>query len=122
MATSGECVLHGALGVVQRSEIDSMPCGDGLHFLDARGGDEASSLREGFEAALESQSHAFQETSVDHIGEGMAIQNSTKIRREAHAAGDLAETSEEDGCAGHLRAGREILRVARIANESVGRD
>jgi hypothetical protein len=59
---------------------------------------------------------------MDHIGERMPIQNSVKIRREPHTTGDLSEASEEDCDARHVRARRQVLRVARIANECVGRD
>ena len=59
---------------------------------------------------------------MNHIGERMPIQNSMKIRREPHSASDLSQTSEEDCGAEHLRAWGEVLRVARIANECVGRD
>ena len=40
------------MGIVQRGEDDSMARGDGLDFFDTIWGDEASSLGEGFEAAL----------------------------------------------------------------------
>jgi len=59
---------------------------------------------------------------MNHVGERMAIQNSMKIRREPHSASDLPQTSEEDCGAAHLRAWGEVLRVARIADERVGRD
>jgi hypothetical protein len=59
---------------------------------------------------------------MNHIGERMPIQNSMKIRREPHSASDLSQTSEEDCGAEQLRAWGEVLRVARIANECVGRD
>src|SRR6267378_3925424 len=68
-------VLHWSIGVVKRCEIDSMPCSNCLHLRDPLRSDESSSLREGFEAALESKSHAFEQASMDHIGERMAIQN-----------------------------------------------
>jgi hypothetical protein len=45
-------VLEWSMGIVQRGEDDSMARGDGLDFFDTIGGDEASSLGEGFEAAL----------------------------------------------------------------------
>jgi hypothetical protein len=59
---------------------------------------------------------------MDHIGERMPIQNSMKIRLEPQSAGDLAQTSEEDFGATPLRPWRQVLRVARIANECVRRD
>src|ERR1700676_1676246 len=59
---------------------------------------------------------------MDHIGERMPIQNSMKIRRELYSACDLSQTSEEDFGVKHLRRWRQVLRVARIANECVGRD
>ena len=59
---------------------------------------------------------------MDHIGEWMPIQNSMKIRRELHSAGDLSQTSEEDFGVKHLRRWGQVLRVARIANNCVRRD
>src|SRR5258708_10914914 len=59
---------------------------------------------------------------MDHIRERMPIQNSMKIRREFHSASDLSQTSEENCGAKHLRPWGQVLRVARIANECVGRD
>src|SRR6266481_7498809 len=59
---------------------------------------------------------------MNHIGERMPIQNSMKIRRELHSASDLSQTSEEDFGVKHLRRGRQVLRVARIANDCVRRD
>ena len=57
-----------------------------------------------------------------HIGEWMAIQNSVKIGCEVQSSSDLAQTSEEDSGARHLRVWGEVLRVARIADDCVGRD
>src|SRR5580658_4193032 len=57
---------------------------------------------------------------MDHIGERMPIQNSMKVRREPQSAGDLSQTSEEDRGAKQLRPRRQVLWVARIANECVG--
>ena len=99
-----------------------MPCRNGLHLLDPLWSDESSSLREGLEPALQRKGHAFEQTSVNHIGEWMPIQNSMKIRREPQSARDLSQASEEDSGARHLRVRGEILRVARIANDCVGRD
>src|SRR5580692_8064658 len=59
---------------------------------------------------------------MDHIGEWMAIQNSMKIRREPQSARDLSETSEEDRGAKQLRPWRQVLWVARVANERAGRN
>ena len=59
---------------------------------------------------------------MDDIGERMPIQNSTKIWRELHSTSDLSQTPEEDCDAEHLRPWRQVLRVARIANECVGGD
>ena len=53
-------VLHWSIGVVKRCEIDPMPCSNCLNLLDPLLSDGPSSLREGFEAALQSQSHAFE--------------------------------------------------------------
>jgi hypothetical protein len=53
--------------------MDSVAGGDFLDLVDALLGDKASSLREGLEAALEGEGHAFEEASVDYVGERMAI-------------------------------------------------
>jgi len=58
---------------------------------------------------------------MDHIGEWMPIQNSTKIRREPQSARDLSQTSEEDFGSRHLRTWRQSSDN-RIANDGVGRD
>ena len=81
-----------------------MPGSDGLNLRDPPRSDESSSLRERFKAALQSQSHAFEQTSVDDIGEGMSIQNSTKVGREAQSPSDLSQTSKEHFGARHRRA------------------
>src|SRR6266699_3105201 len=59
---------------------------------------------------------------MNHIGERMPIKNSMKIRRELHSAYDLSQTSEEDFGVKHLRRWRQVLRVARIANNCVRRN
>src|SRR5580704_6160949 len=59
---------------------------------------------------------------MDHIGERMPIQNSVKVRREPQSARDLSQTSEEDRGVKQLRPWRQVLWVARIANECVGRN
>ncbi len=53
-------VLHWSIGAVKRCEIDTMPCSNCLNLLDPLLSDGASSLREGFEPALQSKSHAFE--------------------------------------------------------------
>ena len=53
-------VLHWSIGVVKRCEIDPMPCSNCLHLRDPLRSDGPSSLREGFEPALQSKSHAFE--------------------------------------------------------------
>src|ERR1700676_4328189 len=99
-----------------------MPRSNRLDLLHPLWGDKPSSLRERLEPALQRKGHAFEQTSMDHIWERMPIQNSMKIRDELQSARDLSQTSEEDRRARHRRAGREILRVARIAHERVRRD
>jgi hypothetical protein len=54
------CVLEWSVGVIERCEIDSVACSDSLNLLDPLLSYESPSLREGFEAALESESHAFE--------------------------------------------------------------
>src|SRR5215813_1339435 len=115
-------VLHRSIGVVKRCKIDSVSCGNCLNLLDSLLSDEPSSLREGFEPVLQRKSHAFEQTSMDHIRERMPVQNSMKIRRETQSASDLSQPSKEDFRARHLRAWKEILGVTRIANDCVGRD
>jgi hypothetical protein len=102
--------------------MDPVRCGNGLDLFNPLGSDGTSSLGEGLEAVFESESHAFEQTSVDYVGEGMAIQNSAKIRLEAQAAGDLSQTSEEYFGVGHSRARRQVFGVARIANDCAGAD
>src|SRR6266849_8158900 len=53
-------VFHWSIGVAKRCEIDPMPCGNCFHLLDPLRSDGPSSLREGFEPALQSKSHAFE--------------------------------------------------------------
>jgi hypothetical protein len=96
-----------------------MARGNGLHLINSLRRDEPSSLGEGLEAVLQSKGHAFEQTSVDHIGERMPVQDSMKIGRESQSARDLPETSKENFGARHLRAGRQVLRVARITNNGV---
>ena len=81
-----------------------MPGSDGLNLRDPLRSDQSSPLRERFKAALQSESHAFEQTSVDDVGEGMAIQNSVKVGRESQSASDLSQTSKEHSGARHLRA------------------
>src|SRR5437764_5488881 len=111
-----ELVLHWPIGVVERGENDSMPCSNCLNLIDPLLRDETSSLREGFEPAFESESHAFEQTSMDNIGERMPIQDSMKIRRELQSAGDLSQASEEDRGPTHPGAWRQVLRIAGITN------
>src|SRR5260370_6893196 len=99
-----------------------MPRSNGFNLLDPLLRDKPSSLREGFVPALQSESHGIEQTSVDHIGKRMPIQNSVKIRRETQSPGDLSQTSEEDFGARHLRAWRQVLRVAGIADDCMGCD
>src|SRR5947209_6232512 len=99
-----------------------MPRCNGLDLLNPFPRDEPSPLGEGLEPALQRKGHAFEQTSVNYIGKWMPIQNSMKIRRESQSARDLSQTSEEDFSATHLRVGREVLRVTRIANDGVWRD
>src|SRR5216684_785720 len=115
-------VLHWSLCVVERREKNSMPCGNCLDLVNPPRRDEPSSLGKGLEPALQSKSHTFQQTSMDHIGERMPIQNSMKIRRESQSASDLSQTSEEDFEASQLLLWRQVLRIARIANDCVRRD
>lgn len=70
--------------------------GDGLYFVNPFRGDESPSLRERFKAVLQSESHAFEQTTVDHVWEWMTIEGSIKIGDESQSSGDLSETSEED--------------------------
>src|SRR5439155_4433008 len=102
--------------------IEPMACSNCANLVNPLLSDESSSLRESLEPVFQSKSHAFEYTAMNHIGERMPIQNSMKIRRELHSASDLSQTSEEDFGVKHLRRWRQVLRVARIANNCVRRD
>src|SRR5215471_19480002 len=52
----------------------------------------------------------------------MPVQNSMKVRRETQSAGDLSQTSKEDFGVRHLRAWRQVLGVARVADDCVRSD
>src|SRR6266850_5568158 len=53
-------VFDWSIGVVKRCKIDPMACSNCLNLLDPLRSDETSSLREGFEPALQSKGHAFE--------------------------------------------------------------
>jgi len=74
-----------------------------LYFLYPIRRDESSSAGEGLEAILKSKGHAFEQTSVNDIGEWMSIQNSMKIRDEVQCARDLSQSSEENLSVRHFR-------------------
>jgi len=95
---------------------------NGFNFLYTLRGDVPSSLREGFEAALQRERHPFEQTSVHNVGEGMSVQNSMKIGSEAHSASDLSQAPKEDPGIWHLCVWGEVLGVARIADDCVGSD
>src|ERR1700736_1340876 len=99
-----------------------MARGNPLDLLNPIRSDETSSLGERLEPALHGKSHAFEQASMDHIGEWMPINNAVKLRRESQSASDLSQTTEEDFCVRHLRAWGQVLRVTRIANDGAGRD
>src|SRR5580700_12066781 len=88
--------LHGSISVIERCQINAVPRSDCFNLLDSFRSDEPSSLRERFEPSLQSKSHAFKQASMHHIGEGMPIQNSMEIRREAQSACDLSQPAEKD--------------------------
>src|SRR5579872_1620886 len=115
-------VLDWSLSVVKRSEVDAVPCRDCLNLVHPLRSDEASSNRERFEATFQSKSHTFEQTSVNHIGEWVPIQNSVKIWRELQSARNLSQASEEDLSVRHLRIWRKVLRIACVANDGAGRD
>src|SRR6516162_3108318 len=117
-----QAALHWPIGVVEWCEVDPMARGGCRNLLDTLRSDAPSSLGERLEPALESQRHAFEQASVGHIGERMAIYNSAEIGGEPHSARDLSEPSKEDRGTGQLGAWRKVLRVARIANDGVGGD
>ena len=97
--------------------MDAVACGNALYFLHSLRCDEPSSAGEGFEATLQSKSHAFEQTSVNHIGEWMPIEDSMKVWDEVQCARDLSQTSEEDLSARHCRAGRKIFWVTRVTDD-----
>ena len=92
------------------------------HFFHTLRGDEPSSAGEGLEASLQSKRHAFEQTSVNYIGERMPIQDSMKVRDEVQCACNLSQTSEEDLSVRHCRAGRKIFGVTRVTDDCVGGD
>src|ERR1700733_3247443 len=98
-----------------------MPSGNCLHLFNPLRRDEPSSLRKGLEAALQSKSHPFEQTSMDHIGEWMPIQDAMKIRPESQSAHHLPQTPEENLRPRHLRARGQVLGVACITDNCVGR-
>src|SRR5205085_8763100 len=106
-----------SIAVVERCENHPVPRSYCLNFSDPLLSDIPSSGREGHEASLQSKSHAFEQTSMDHIRERMPIQNSLKVAAEAQPAGDLSQTSIEDSGAGHIRARRQVLRVPGVTND-----
>ncbi len=89
------CALHRSVAVVERCEMNPVACGNGFNLLDAPWSDEASSLGEGFEAALQREGHAFEQTSMHHVGEGMPVQHAMKIGREAQSGRDLSQAAEK---------------------------
>ena len=82
-----------------------MARGNGIYFINPLRGDESPSLGEGLKAVLQGESHAFEQTAVDHIGEWMTIEDSTKIGDEGQSRRDLSETSKEDPLSRHFRIG-----------------
>ena len=88
--------LQWSLGVVERRERNSMVRCDGLYFTNPLRGDESPSLGERLKAVLQSESHAFEQTAVDHVGEWVTIEDSMKIGDEGQSPRNLSETSEED--------------------------
>jgi hypothetical protein len=53
-------VLKGSIGVVKRSEMDSVISGDGLHLVDSLLRDESSSVGERLEPTFKRESHSFE--------------------------------------------------------------
>lgn len=70
--------------------MDAVVCGNALYFLHALRCDVSPSAGEGLEASLQSKSHAFEQTSVNHIGEWMPIQDSMKVWDEVQCACNLS--------------------------------
>lgn len=99
-----------------------MPCGNRLDLPHALRSDVASALREGFELALQSKSHAFEQTSMHDVGKRMPVQDSVKIRRESQSPSDLPQASEEHMGVTQLSAWRQVLGIARVANHCPRRD
>ncbi len=102
--------------------MDPVARSDGFNLLYSLRSDETPSLREGFEAALQRERHAFEQASMHHVREGMPIQNSMKIGSEVHSASDLAQATKEDSGVRQLRVWGEVLGVARIAHDCAGSD
>ena len=80
---ASNAVLYWSVGVVEGREKDSMARGDLFDLRDALRSDEPSALGERLELALQGEGHAFEQASVDDIGEWMPIQDAVKVRCEA---------------------------------------
>src|SRR5436190_8121140 len=91
---SFHCTRHWCFGVEKRREVDPVPGGDRLDFLDELRSDGAPSAGEGLKPSFQRESDAFQQASVRHIGEWMTVQDSMKIGVELQSARDLAQPSE----------------------------
>ncbi len=75
--------------------MDSMQGSDGLDFLDSFPRNESSSLGERLETSRQGEGHAFEQTSMGHIGEWMPIQNAFEIGHETQPARNLSQTTKE---------------------------
>ena len=59
---------------------------------------------------------------MGHIRDWMPIQNAFEIGHETQPARNLPQSTKEDSGVAHIAAGTEVFRVARIANDGLGRN
>src|SRR5215471_7680208 len=103
--------------------MDPVLRGDKFNFLNPRRCDPASSPGEGFEPALQSKRHGFQQTPVGNAWEGVRIEDSREVWLEFQSAGDLSQASKENFGAGQVGAARgQVLRIAGVAHDRAGCD
>jgi hypothetical protein len=59
---------------------------------------------------------------MSNIREWMPIENAFEIGHESQSARNLSKTTKEDSGARHIAARTQVFRVARIANDGLGRN
>jgi hypothetical protein len=94
---------------------------DRQNFFHALGCDVSPAPRVGFRAPFERQRHTFQQTSMGHIGKGMAVENAAEVRSKAQAGSHLPQATGEHAGAG-CACRRKVFGVAGIAHQRAGGD